>query len=103
MEITLVSAEQYSDRITLTVTVDGNIGSKSVDLDSDLKVEAEILAAEIVEVYKPKPEPVVEVPVALDVSKIVLEVKTMEEALEAKEALEPVKEVVVAPAEEPVI
>lgn len=85
MTIEFVSAEKYTKGIIITVKLDAFTGSKVVPIDADLKVEGDILVAEIMEAYNPKPVPKPEEPVLLDVSKIILEVKTMEEALEAKE------------------
>lgn len=84
---TLISAEKFKDHIVLTVKVDEFTGSKEVPVNSDLKTEAEGLVGEIMDAYYPKPLPPPEKPVMLDVSKIVLDVKPMEEEYEDRKAL----------------
>ena len=97
MQVTKFEAEKVGEEIILSMEVtDGEKvwpGRKCVPSDADLKVEADILAAEIIDAHKPV-EPVAEVKAeAVDVSKVVVEVKTLEEAMAAKP--KPVKEEVI--------
>lgn len=97
MQVTKFEAEKVGEEILLTMEVtDGEKvmpGAKAVPADSDLKVEADILAAEIVDANKPAEVVAPVAPEAVDVSKIVVEVKALEEAIAAKPV--PVKEEVV--------
>jgi hypothetical protein len=92
MQVTKFEANQVDENIILSMEVtDGdNVwpGDKSVPVGSDLKVEGDILAAEIVDANTPKPPVAEVVPVPVDVSKIVVEVKTLDEANAAKEDIE---------------
>ena len=104
------SAEQIGDNIILRMeVVDGeNVwpGAKGVLVGSDLKIEADILAAEIVEANTVVEvvQEVVKTPV--DVSKVTVEVKTLADAMSAKpveEVKEVLEEVVEVAVEQPVI
>jgi len=112
MTVQNFTAEQIGEDILLSMeVVSGESvwpGRKAVPVGSDLKIEADILAAEIVEANKPVEEVTPIAPVAVDVSKIVVEVKTLEEANAAKpkpveEVKEVVEEVAEVAVEQPVI
>lgn len=95
--VTKFEAEKVGEYIILKmeVTSGENVwpGSKAVPADADLKIEADILAAEIVDANKPAEVVAPVAPEAVDVSGITVEVKTLEEAMAAKPV--PVKEEVV--------
>lgn len=95
--VTKFEAEKVGEEIILKMEVtDGDKifpGLKCVPADADIKIEADILAAEIVSANTPAEEEVKATPEAVDVSGITVEVKTLEEAMAAKPA--PVKEEVV--------
>lgn len=100
--VTKFEAEKVGEEILLSmeVTSGDNVwpGRKVVAADADLKVEADILAAEIVDASTANVSNPAPVSTPIDVSKITVEIKTLEEAMAAKP-----KPVVEAPVEEPVI
>jgi hypothetical protein len=118
MTVQNFTGEQIGEEILLSMEVVSgeNVwpGAKAVAADADLKVEADILAAEIVEANTVVEVVAEVVKTPVDVSKIVVEVKTLKEANAAKpkpvaeevihEVVEEVKEEVVEVAvEQPVI
>lgn len=97
--VTHFEANKVGEYILLDMKVaDGETvlpGAKSVAIDADLKVEADILAAEIIDAYAAKAANVVPVATPVDVSKIVVEIKTLEEAMAAKKVEAPIEESVI--------
>lgn len=77
--VTKFEAEKVGEEILLSMEVtDGdNVwpGRKAVPVGSDLKVEADKLAAEIVESNQPQEIPLAPSPTPIDVSGIIVELK----------------------------